>query len=222
MIPPSAAANAPVIEKKKPGRKRTRVSKIQALLNNLPQGFTFNGQPEQCTERYIMASLSENLLAGNQEDQAIAATKRLELTEAGDSRTFRVGFFSINIDQARVQDLKAMRKLLPRVEYKLLKNRKCARLSRSRRKEQTSALIEQNRLLMEENARLRRQLGLPPANYNDSLTVSDSSDKECDSNGADPGQDGIRVDPQLQELTEEAPLDVPRSHRSAALDAGAN
>ena len=66
-----------------------------------------------------------------------------------------IGSFRINIDQVRVADLKSMRKLLPRSEYKLLKNRKCARLSRSRRKEQTVSLMEMNEHLKRENARLR-------------------------------------------------------------------
>ena len=84
-------------------------------------------------------------------------------------------------------DLKAMRKLLPRADYKLIKNRKCARLSRSRRKEQTTELILANKRLMLENAQLRQQLGLPPV---DNIDMSqESSDDEEDSGGAETCQE---------------------------------
>ena len=76
-----------------------------------------------------------------------------------------------------------MRKLLPRAEYKLLKNRKCARLSRCKRKEQTLSLIEENKRLMSENAWLRSQLGMSPAVSNSyQLTLSEN---ENDSGGAE-------------------------------------
>ena len=71
-----------------------------------------------------------------------------------------MGLFNINIDEASIKDLKAMRKLLPREEYTLLKNRKCARLNRFRKKDQTKSLVEENMLLREENARLRTLLGI--------------------------------------------------------------
>ena len=75
-----------------------------------------------------------------------------------------------------------MRKLLPRREYKLIKNRKCARLSRSRRKEHAEQLMEMNKRLLAENAALRRQLGLPVKQSQD--FEKDSSDDENDSGGA--------------------------------------
>ena len=80
-----------------------------------------------------MAHLKNDLLTSSQDE--VSASHRLEQTAASDSRRFTVGLFRIDIHDVSVSDLKAMRKLLPRAEYKLLKNRKCARLSRSRRKE---------------------------------------------------------------------------------------
>lgn len=71
-------------------------------------------------------------MASSQDECSIG--HRLDLTADSESRPLQIGSFRINIDEVRVADLKAMRKLLPRSEYKLLKNRKCARLSRSRRK----------------------------------------------------------------------------------------
>ena len=72
-------------------------------------------------------------MISSQEDQS--ASQRLDLTADSETRTMTIGCFRINIDEVRVTDLKSMRKLLPRSQYILLKNRKCARLSRSRRKE---------------------------------------------------------------------------------------
>ena len=73
------------------------------------------------------------MLCYNQDE--VSASHRLEQTADSESRSFNIGLFRIDIHEVSVADLKAMRKLLPRAEYKLLKNRKCARLSRSRRKE---------------------------------------------------------------------------------------
>ena len=94
-----------------------------------------------------------------------------------------IGSFRIDIGEVKVSDLKLMRKLLPRNEYKLLKNRKCARLSRTRRKEQTQSIININKRLKEENALLRQQLGLPSE---EEKTISlNSSDSQNDSAGED-------------------------------------
>ena len=77
-----------------------------------------------------------------------------------------------------------MRKLLPRSEYKLLKNRKCAKLGRSRRKAQESALMEMNDRLKQENARLRELLGLPQVE-DQPFEQDFSSDDQKDSGGAE-------------------------------------
>ena len=100
-----------------------------------------------------MAQLKNDSGMGSQDDSSVC--HRLDLTAESESRPLLIGSFCINIDEVRVADLKSMRKLLPRSEYKLLKNRKCARLSRSRRKEQTIALMEMNERLKKENTRLR-------------------------------------------------------------------
>ena len=139
------------IQKKKPGRKRTKLNKTEMLLANLPPGFTFIGPPGFCTERYITDKLQEDMLCSNNKE----CQQRLKLVEDSTCQTFNIGSFHIDIELVRVQDLKSMRKLLPRAEYKLLKNRKCARLSRCKRKEQTLSLIEENKRLMSENAWLR-------------------------------------------------------------------
>ena len=61
-----------------------------------------------------------------------------------DSLIYTIGLFTLDMGKVRVSDLKSMRKFLPRIEYNLLKNRKCARMRRSQRKKQTWNLIEIN------------------------------------------------------------------------------
>ncbi len=182
---PTTSPSTLIPAKKKPGRKRTKLSKTAQLLANLPTGFTFIGPLGQCNETYILAELKDQLLGQSQDETA--ASKRLEQTADSDTRQFTIGSFRIDLELVKVSDLKSMRKLLPRTEYKLLKNRKCARLSRFRRKEQTSSLMEINKKLREENRQLRMQLGLPLAEEQ-SMDV-DSSDDEKDSGGADTNQD---------------------------------
>jgi len=84
------------------------------------------------------------------------------MTADSDSHVYTIGLFTLDVEQVKVSDLKSMRKFLPRLEYSLLKNRKCARMRRSQRKKQTLTLIEINSKLKEENALLRLKLGLPP------------------------------------------------------------
>jgi len=50
------------------------------------------------------------------------------------SNRVKVGQFTIDIDLIKKEDLIKMRLLLPKIEYKLLKNRKSARLHRLRKK----------------------------------------------------------------------------------------
>ena len=120
-----------VPERRKPGRKKTKLSKQAQILADLPQGFTFIGPLDCCTEEYIL----ESLKSGSKS----ALNSSLSQVES-DQHIFRIGCFELNLDEVRVQDFKKMRKLLPKPEYKLLKNRKCARLSRSRRRELTETL----------------------------------------------------------------------------------
>jgi hypothetical protein len=51
------------------------------------------------------------------------------------SEKFIICQFVIDIVEVSVKGLIAMRRVLPRQEYRLIKNRKCARVSRRKRKE---------------------------------------------------------------------------------------
>ena len=52
----------------------------------------------------------------------------------------RVGSFLINIEKVTKDQIKRMRKFLPPNEYKLLKNRKTARMCRRKKKEERGQL----------------------------------------------------------------------------------
>lgn len=69
-----------------------------------------------------------------------------------------VADFTINIDQISKQQLIGMRKYLPSEEYRLLKNRKSARLCRKKRKEERGDMQKQIEDLVRENKLLKNRL----------------------------------------------------------------
>ena len=71
---------------------------------------------------------------------------------------FLICQFVIDIARISVKDLIAMRKLLPCQEYRLLKNRKCARESRKKRKQQTISISEQLDIALRENEMMKEQI----------------------------------------------------------------
>lgn len=78
-----------------------------------------------------MSELKNSLLLQDKSD-----LNRKELAPiADDCKMFPIGSFLIKIDQITIANLKKMRKLLPKNEYQLLKNRKCAQLCRASKKE---------------------------------------------------------------------------------------
>lgn len=76
------------------------------------------------------------------------------------TEAFLICFFLIDIERVSVKGLISMRPVLPTQEYRLLKNRKCARESRRKRKQQTLSTIEQLRLCQEENETLKERVHL--------------------------------------------------------------
>ena len=57
-----------------------------------------------------------------------------------DARTLKIGLFKIDLDVVTIKGLIQMRRILPKAEYRLIKNRKCARVSRQKRKEKANTL----------------------------------------------------------------------------------
>ncbi|CDW85342.1 UNKNOWN [Stylonychia lemnae] len=64
----------------------------------------------------------------------------------------------IDIETITSEELYALRKVLPKKDYRLLKNRKSARKSRRRRKEELHCLRDEIQRLKEENQRLKQQV----------------------------------------------------------------
>lgn len=71
---------------------------------------------------------------------------------------FLICQFVIDICRISVKDLISMRNLLPSQEYRLLKNRKCARESRKRRKQTTKSISEQLEIALRENQTMRERV----------------------------------------------------------------
>jgi hypothetical protein len=69
-----------------------------------------------------------------------------------------VADFTINIDKISKQQLISMRKFLPSEEYRLLKNRKSARLCRKKRKEERGDMQQQINQLVRENMMMKEKL----------------------------------------------------------------
>ena len=59
-----------------------------------------------------------------------------------DARTLKIGLWQIDLDVVTIKGLIQMRRVLPKAEYRLIKNRKCARVSRQKRKEKANTLAE--------------------------------------------------------------------------------
>jgi len=57
-------------------------------------------------------------------------------------KTLKIGLFQIDLDAVTVKGLILMRRILPKDEYRLIKNRKCARVSRLKRKEKSHTLVD--------------------------------------------------------------------------------
>lgn len=84
---------------------------------------------------------------------------------------------------AQVADFIKMRKLLPRAEYKLLKNRKCARIARTKRRENHESLETENMCLLLENAWLRQKAGLSPKPTKITYSDAERAQQEQESKG---------------------------------------
>ena len=59
-----------------------------------------------------------------------------------DAQTLKIGLWQIDLDVVTIKGLIMMRRVLPKAEYRLIKNRKCARVSRQKRKEKANTLAE--------------------------------------------------------------------------------
>eukprot|EP00347_Sterkiella_histriomuscorum_P024474 403330990 len=76
----------------------------------------------------------------------------------GDKSKVIINGMVIDIETITSEELYALRKVLPKKDYRLLKNRKSARKSRRRRKEELHTLRDEIAILRAENLKLKSQL----------------------------------------------------------------
>jgi bZIP transcription factor len=106
---------------------------------------------------YVNSSNEDNSdLSSSEEDDTPNPKKKGPSRKA--NSIVEVNGLKINIETITDQEMYALRKVLPRKEYRLLKNRKSARKSRRRRKAELSTLKEEIKLLKRENDALRKQI----------------------------------------------------------------
>lgn len=105
---------------------RSRVQKarqVSDFLRNLPEGVTHIKSKDNPEAQESQVAIEDQLSYEFDPD-------------AKDSDIVRVGDFMINIEKVTKAAIISMRKFLPTDEYRLLKNRKSARLCRRKRKEE--------------------------------------------------------------------------------------
>ena len=86
---------------------------------------------------------------------------------AGDD-IVKVGDFIFNVDEVSKATLISMRKFLPSEEYRLLKNRKSARLCRKKRKEERGTITQTLEQVKESLESLRAELSSVEAKLEES------------------------------------------------------
>ena len=134
-----------------PGRKRTRKSKIQQVLDDLPHGVRFIGRDDQYTEEYFTTKGGQSIQPEGSNASLNGSTDgsdRVASNEgSGDGSELIIGLFAIQLDQITLMSLKRMRYVLPRDDYRRLKDRISARNIRRKRTEKTNRLLRINALL---------------------------------------------------------------------------
>ena len=70
---------------------------------------------------------------------------------SADESELIVGLFAIKLDVVTLNSLKRMRYVLPKIEYRRVKDRISARIIRRKRAKKTERLLRINKLLLQEN-----------------------------------------------------------------------
>ena len=139
-------------------RKRKVISKTSQLLNCLPESIRFIGRPDVYSEEFFAQyARQQKHQINSEEDTATYCSSDIEAlnAELAPNET-RIGLFAIQLDLVSLKNFMLLRKLVPRKDYILIKNRISARFNRSRKKNQLDSLKHFNRKLMSENQRLKR------------------------------------------------------------------
>ena len=111
------------------------------FIKNLPEGITYH-DPEADSYENDKMQQRDTFLNDDEKEGDIV----------------RVGDFTINIEVVTKAQLISMRKFLPSEQYRLLKNRKSARLCRRKRKEERGDMQKDLDVLKKENSKLKEKL----------------------------------------------------------------
>ena len=111
------------------------------FIKNLPEGITYHNPDDEDYEN----DAKRDTFAGLDD-------------EFKDGDIVRVGDFTINIELVSKASLISMRKFLPSEQYRLLKNRKSARLCRRKRKEERGDMQKTLEDLKKDNLKLKTKL----------------------------------------------------------------
>ena len=125
-------------------RRVQRSRKIRNLLSALPVGVKYIGDPYDFNEERMIffAKKRQQELAHFPKDQI--KLRAYESSNCDENcEEFLICQFVIDIELVTIKGLIAMRSVLPSQEYRLLKNRKCARESRKKRKQQSVSTLDQ-------------------------------------------------------------------------------
>ena len=126
------------IRKRKPNR-------IQQVLDDLPFGVRFIGTLDQFNEEYLR-------------QQREVKDDFVQTEESIENGEIVVGLFALDVEQLTLVSLKRMRYVLPRDQYRRIKDRIAARITRRKRAEKTRRLQRFNEILLDENRRLHQML----------------------------------------------------------------
>ena len=133
-----------MITPQKSKRRVQRSRKIRNLLNALPVGVKYIGDPHDFNEERMILFAKKR-----QQEPAHFPKEQVKLRVYESSNcdknceAFLICQFVIDIELVTIKGLIAMRSVLPSQEYRLLKNRKCARESRKKRKQQSVSILDQ-------------------------------------------------------------------------------
>lgn len=111
------------------------------FIKNLPEGITYHDPDVESQENETLRGTFANIEDDFKEGDIV-----------------RVGDFTINIEIVSKAQLISMRKFLPSEQYRLLKNRKSARLCRRKRKEERGDMQKTLDDMKKENNTLQSKL----------------------------------------------------------------
>lgn len=130
----------------------------QALFDSLPESIVHIGRTASAAQK------------AKEDPHSSVQVVPIVNVEDEDEEWLHVGEFKINIERVTKQQLICMRRYLPQAEYRLVKNRKSARLCRLKRKREDQDLKIKSSLLVENNLQLEKQIEICKQEHRDRET----------------------------------------------------